>query len=408
MTLLSVSEAIKRILSGAAPLGIEAVDLARAHGRFLRTDLEARLTQPPFDASSMDGYAVRGKDVAEVPTVLNVVGEAAAGLGYGGTVGTGQAARIFTGAPMPEGADCVVIQENTETVSDGDGAQVRILETAEPGRFVRPRGFDFQAGDVLIRQGRNLTARDVALAAAMGHGTLNVSKRPRVAVLATGDELVPPGETPGAHQIIASNSFGLVPMIENAGGAAKLLGIAKDTRESLDAHIAQAEEADILVTIGGASVGDHDLVHDALSARGLDLDFWKIAMRPGKPLMFGRLGRQFVLGVPGNPVSSYVCGLVFLVPLIRRLIGHDAAEPAYETARLTRDLEANGPRQHYMRAIFDQTEQAQNGGSLGVRTVESQDSARLALLHAADCLIVREVNAPALAAGSEVRILRLD
>ena len=404
MKLLPVSDAIARILSDAGSLEVETVGLLDGYGRFLREDIEARLTQPPFDASSMDGYAVRAEDVASPPVELDVVGQSAAGSGFEGSVGAGQAARIFTGAPMPKGADCVVIQENTETLTTGDGAvRVRVLEAASEGRFVRPRGFDFHEGDCLIGRGRVLTARDLAMAATMGHGTLNVTRRPKVGVLSTGNELVPPGATPGPDQIIASNSYGLAPMIESAGGEAELLGIARDTRASLDEHIERAQGCDILVTIGGASVGDHDLVSDALQARGLELDFWKIAMRPGKPLMFGRLERQFVLGLPGNPVSSYVCGLVFLVPLIRRLLGHDRGPAPLERARLAHDLEANGPRQHYMRARFEKLD----GDQIGVRAYSSQDSARMALLHEADCLIVRPSHAPALAKGAEVEILRL-
>ena len=248
----------------------------------------------------------------------------------------------------------------------------------------------------------------LGLAAAMGHGQLNLSKRPNVAILATGDELVLPGETLGPDQIIASNGYALVPMIVAAGAKAKLLDIAADNRQSLDASMAQGEAADILVTIGGVSVGDHDLVNEALSARGLDLDFWKIAMRPGKPLMFGKLGNQFVLGLPGNPVSSYVCALVFLIPLIRKLLGYNAPVSPLHTARLTKDIEANGPRQHYMRGRFEEFTGDGGQTSQGVCAYSNQDSARLALLHEADCLIIRPVDAPALKAGAEVEIMRLD
>ena len=352
----------------------------------------------------MDGYAVRTDDVQQPPVTLDIIGESAAGHGCRQAVSSGQAVRIFTGAPMPEGADAVVIQENTQA----GGAKVKILEGVPKGRFVRPRGFDFKEGEILINKDRQLSARDIGLAAAMGHGTLEVSKRPKVAILATGDELVLAGEIPGPDQIIASNGYALKPMIERAGGEATLLDIARDNRADLDAAIEKGKSADILVTIGGASVGDHDLVHDALSARGLKLDFWKIAMRPGKPLMFGKLANQFVLGLPGNPVSSYVCGLVFLVPLIAALLGNTKPTAGLKTAVLTRDIEANGSRQHYLRGSFVEIPGADGMAKTGVAAYASQDSARIALLHQADCLIVRKANAPALKAGEIVKILPLD
>ena len=404
MNLLSVDEALKRILKDAPPLATEPVDLAHAHMRLLRQDLKARLTQPPFDASSMDGYGVRAEDVTDVPVTLEVIGESAAGHGTDKTLSSGEAVRIFTGAPLPKGADCVIMQENTKR----DGAKVHILCAAERGNFIRPRGFDFKEGACLIEKGRPLTARDLALAAAMGHGNVTVSRRPKVAIVATGDELVLPGEPLGPDQIIASNAYALVPMIKNAGGIAEIRDIARDTTKSLDACISRAADADILLTIGGASVGDNDLVHDALAARGFELDFWKIAMRPGKPLMFGKLGNQYVLGLPGNPVSSYVCGLVFLVPLLQSLLGHGQPVPQLKTARLANDIEANGPRQHYMRGKFQDFELGDGQKTVGVSAYSNQDSARLALLHQADCLIVREVNAPALEAGALVQILPLD
>ena len=403
MTLLSVDDALNRILKNVTPMDVETVPLTQAHMRVLRQDVEAKLTQPPFDASSMDGYAVRAADITEVPASLELIGEAAAGHGLNAEVSPGQAARIFTGAPLPKGSDCVVMQENTER----DGDNVRILEKADAGNFIRPRGFDFNKGSRLIKQGHPLSDRDIALSAAMGHGELTVSKRPKVAILATGDELVYPGETPGPDQIIASNGYALAPMIEKAGGDPVLLDIARDNRQSLDARIEDGSRADILVTIGGASVGDHDLVNAALSARGMELDFWKIAMRPGKPLMFGRLGQQYVLGLPGNPVSSYVCALVFLVPLIRNLLENKAATASVHSAILAQDIEANGSRQHYLRGKFEEIAHDDGTTTLGVSAYSSQDSARLALLHEADCLIIREINAPPLKAGKSVNVLPL-
>ena len=404
MTLLSVDDALKRILKNATPLDIEPVSLIHAHKRLLRQDVAATLTQPPFDASSMDGYAVRAEDVLVTPVELELIGESAAGHGFKGEVTTGQATRIFTGAPVPQGADCVIMQENTTR----EGTTVTIQQGAEKGNFIRPAGFDFKEGACLIKSGRPLTDRDIALSAAMGHGVLNVSKRPKVAILATGDELVYPGEIPGPDQIIASNGYALVPMIEKTGATPRLLDIARDTPESLDACIKDGADADILVTIGGASVGDHDLVNAALSARGMELDFWKIAMRPGKPLMFGRLSEQYVLGLPGNPVSSYICALVFLIPLIRALLGHQTPLTPLKSALLANNIEANGVRQHFLRGKYEKIKDP--GGNLvqGVTAYSNQDSARLALLHEADCLIVREVNAPALEVGEQVKFLPLN
>jgi molybdopterin molybdotransferase len=348
----------------------------------------------------MDGYAVAAADLVSAPVRLKVVGTSAAGRGHHGRVGTGEAARIFTGAPMPEGADTVVIQENT----DRDGDDVIIRELPRAGANVRVPGADFTEGQVLLRAGRALNPHALALAAALGHGRFAVRRKPVVAILATGDELVPPGTVPGPDQIVSSNPVGIAAIVTKSGGVARHLGIAKDTTDAIAAKIAEAEGADVLVTIGGASVGDHDLVAPALSARGMALDFWKVAIRPGKPLLFGRLGSTRVLGLPGNPVSALVCARVFLIPLIRALLGARGPLLKRETARLVGTLEPNGPRLHFMRGALGRTDE----GELTVAALPSQDASLLSALAAADCLIVRAPDAPAANSGAEIEIERLD
>ena len=398
---LTVEEARARVLQNAVPIAdVQRRDLLASHGQVLAEPLVARLTQPPFHSSAMDGYAIRAADIARLPADLTVIGEAAAGCGYKGEVGPRQAVRIFTGAPIPTGADAIVIQENT----DREGDRVRIREGTTDIEHIRPLGGDFKTGDTLLQAGRRLSARDITLAAAMGYPALPVRRPPVVAILATGDELVMPGITPGPDQIVCSNTFGIAGMVRSAGGTPRLLGIARDTRESLVEHLDQAKGADIVLTVGGASVGDHDLVGPVLQAKGMALDFWRIAMRPGKPLMYGRLGVQHVLGLPGNPVSSLVCTRLFVVPLIRALLGLEA-EPAHAIdAVCTAPLAANGPRAHYMRATARRSED----GMLAVTPVSSQDSSLMRPLADADCLLVRPIGGPALPAGARVPILTMD
>ncbi len=399
MALLPVAEALARILDGVTPLEAESVDLLQARGRVLAGDIVAKLTQPPFHASAMDGYAVRAADIANVPAALAVTGESQAGRRFDGAVAAAEAVRIFTGAAIPEGADTVVIQENTERSGD----RLTVQEAPKPGANIRTAGGDFTAGKTVLAAGRILEAGAVTLAAAAGHARLPVRRKPLVAILATGDELVEPGAgPPGPDQIVSSNPYGLAALIERAGGAVRLLGIAGDTREALGAKLAAASGADILVTIGGASVGDRDLVRPVLEARGLKLDFWKIAMRPGKPMLFGRLEGMRVLGLPGNPNSCLVTARVFLVPLIQRLLGCAPAPAPMQTAILAAGLDANGPRQHYMLAVLEP------GAPPRVRALASQDSGRISSLVAADVMIVRPPDAPALAAGSAVEFLPID
>ena len=401
MALLSVEDALARILSGAQPTAAEDVALADAADRVLAADIAARLTQPPFDASAMDGYAVRAGDVAQLPAALHLIGESAAGHAFDGRISAGETVRIFTGAPVPEGADAIVIQENAKA----EGATIHVVEGVPDPHHIRPRGGDFQSGSSMLDAGHRLNSRDILLAAAMGHARLAIRRRPRVAILATGDELVAPGETPRADQIVSSNPYGLAAMLRGYGADPVLLGIARDTLTSLASHIAAAEDADILLTIGGASVGDHDLVVPALEQAGMTLDFWKIAMRPGKPMIFGRRGRQYVLGLPGNPVSSMICTRVFVVPLIAALLGRDPAEArTMQRATLDAPLERNGPRTHYMRARFVNP----GPGHRRVRAVANQDSSLIAPLASADCLIVRPPHAAALDGGCRVDVLPLD
>ena len=399
MALLTVAEALARVTDGLVPLDAEALPLDQAAGRVLACDLAARLTQPPFDASAMDGYAVRAADVASLPARLRLIGESAAGHRFGRVVEPGAAVRIFTGAPVPEGADTIVIQEDAEE-SDG----VVLVREAAPGRHIRPRGQDFSEGQVLLRAGRRLGSRELMLAASMNYPELLVRRRPKVALLATGDEVVPPGSELAADQIVSSVPYGLAALIAAEGCEAMSLGIAKDDTESLVTLARSGRAADILITIGGASVGARDLVSSALRGEGLELDFWKIAMRPGKPLLYGKLGHQRVLGLPGNPVSALVCAHVFLVPMLRKLLGlAERAQPSPE-ALLAEDLEANGPREHYMRAVSEWTAE----GKRRVKPLPSQDSSLMAAFAEADCLIVRPPHVPALSQGQRVRIIPLD
>jgi len=397
---LSVDEALALLLAGARPLDSERIAIAAAHGRVLAEPLTARLTQPPFDASAMDGYAVRAADVATLPARLKLIGESAAGHPFDGRIGAGEAIRIFTGAPVPQGADAVVIQEDTAR----DGANVIVQgDNVELGN-IRPRGGDFGAGMQLLDAGRRLGPRELSLAASMGYGEVSVWRRPKVAILSTGDELVPPGETPGVGQIVSSNHLGIGALMHSIGADVVQLGIARDTQASLIEHVERAKEADVLVTIGGASVGDHDLVAPVLTQQGMELAFWKIAMRPGKPLMSGRLGALRVVGLPGNPVSSLICARIFLVPLVEHLAG--APQPADVTrpARAAVAIEANGPRQHYMRATLAPG----TDGTPIVTPVRSQDSSLLSPLAVANCLLVRAPRASAVAAGDIVPVLSLD
>ncbi|MGU3284202.1 molybdopterin molybdotransferase MoeA [Methylobacterium mesophilicum] len=402
--LIPVAEALGRVLASIpAPVEAETVPLVRAAGRTLAADVAASRTQPPFPASAMDGYAVRFADASVVGASLRSIGTSAAGHGFPGRIGPGEAVRIFTGAPVPEGADAILIQEDAEA----EGESVRVMEAVEQSRFIRRAGLDFTAGETLLVAGMTLDARRLALAAAAGHPELSVRRRPRVAILATGDELVEPGAVPAWDQIVASNSLALAALSAEAGAEIIDLGIAADDHGALEDAFRRAREAraDLLITLGGASVGDHDLVQAALAREGLELGFWRVALRPGKPLMHGRLGDMLVIGLPGNPVSSIVCGLLFVVPAIRALQGDpQAGADRSEPATLARDLPANDGRADYMRATL-----ALEPGRLPVADPEKrQDSSMLAVLGRAEALLIRAPHEKAAKAGDACRIIRLD
>jgi molybdopterin molybdotransferase len=405
VALISVAEALDHVLVHAAPLPPETVPLDDALGRVLAAELKALRTQPPADLSAMDGYAVRATDVGRAPVRLRVIGEVAAGRPFTATVGAGEAARIFTGGVMPAGADTVVIQEITER----EGDTVVLSKPTGKGRHVRPQGLDFRRGDALFAKGHRLTARDLALLAGMNHPLVPVHRRPKVALFATGDELVPPGREPGPGQIVYSNGFALAALARQQGALVTDLGLVADLLEPTIATIRQARDvaADILVTTGGASVGEYDLVHKAFAAEGMDLSFWKVAMRPGRPLMHGRLhgrlGDMHVLGLPGNPVSAYVCAFLFLVPLIRRMSGRDDLIVPTESAVLGCDLPVNDERADYLRATLHQSPDGSIATPFSV-----QDSSMTAPLAKADCLVIREPYAAAAGAGSRCAIVKFE
>jgi molybdopterin molybdotransferase len=401
VALLSVADALSRVLEHASPLPAEEVPLAEAAGRVLVYALKARRTQPPADVSAMDGYAVRTSDVANPPVRLKIIGEVAAGRPFPRAVGSGEAARIFTGGVMPDGADTVVIQEHAKR--DGDGVEVE--RSSAKGRHIRVQGLDFKAGEALLLAGHRLTARDLALAAAMNHPLVPVHRRPKIALLATGDELVPPGVEPAPGQIVSSNTVALAALARAEGAIVEDFGIVADRLDDTVAAVrrARASGADILVTSGGASVGDYDLVQKAFTAEGMTLSFWRLALRPGRPLMHGRLGAMDVLGVPGNPVSAFICAFLFLVPLIRRLAGRSDLAATTESAVLGCDLAGNDERADYLRATLKDGPQGTVATPFPV-----QDSSMIAPLAKSDCLVIREPYEAAARAGSRCTIVKFE
>ena len=392
MALLPVTQALAQLLAGVGALPGETLPLTAARGRILAADLTAKHTQPPFDAAAMDGYAIRWADRAGP---WHVIGESAAGRGFAGKIGPGEAARIFTGAPLPAGADTIVVQEDISRT----GASAALSGDGPPraGAHIRCAGQDFVAGAALATAGDRLTPARLGLVAAAGHSSVSVVRRPRVTLIATGDELVPPGTLPGPDQIVSSNSVMLGALFETAGAVVSDPGIIPDRRDAL-ATALLAADSDLIITIGGASVGDHDLVVPVLRDLGAEIDFWKIAMRPGKPMLAGTLGGRRVIGLPGNPVSAYVGAVLFVLPLLARLGGRTDPQRVVQLP-LTAPLQANGPRRDHLRA---------QRTSAGVAAFTTQDSALLGRLAAADCLIIREPGAAAAAAGDMVACLLLD
>lgn len=390
--MISVAEALDRLFDLVSPLEAEDVPLRAAMGRVLARDVAALRTQPPFPASAMDGYAVKQAE-AEPDAMFQVIGEAAAGHRYNGRVGPGQAVRIFTGAPVPDGADWVVIQEDVTRRGD----VITLGRALDAKSNVRPAGGDFSEGEAMSAP-RVLGPSDIALLAAMNLPRVPVTRKPQVAILATGDELVAPGESPGADQIIASNSYGLAALLEHLGAEPHLLPIAQDTVTSLSTAFGLAEGADLIVTIGGASVGDHDLVAQVAIELGMQQSFHKVAMRPGKPLMSGRLKGVPMIGLPGNPVSAMVCGVIFVAPVVRAMLGLGAAPAPRAKAILADAIGENGPREHYMRAHLDAT---------GITAFNRQDSSLLSVLAQSNALLVRPPGAPAASAGTEVDYIPL-
>ena len=397
--MITVEEAQARIRAGFAPTAPELIGLAEAHGRVLAEDLVARRTQPPFAMSAMDGYAVRAADVTEVPARLRLIGGVAAGGRFDGVVGPGEAVRIFTGAPVPAGADTIVIQEDTTTAGDGT---VEVHEAARPGQHIRDAGLDFVDGVSRIPAGTRLTARHLGLAAGMNRPWLMVHRRPRVAILPTGDEVALPGDPVGPNQIVSCNGVALAALVASAGGIPIQLGIAPDDESSLIRLAAGASGADLLLTAGGASVGDHDLVQKALGQAGLEVDFWKIALQPGKPLIFGRLGATPLLGLPGNPVSALICGLLFVQPALERLTGLPGNGPETEPALAGAALGPTDRRQLYLRATILRDD----SGRLIATPWTRQDSSMISCLAESQGLIVRPPHAAAAAAGDRIAIIR--
>ena len=401
--MISVKDALSKITTACNVLPSEIVSLEKASGRVLAQHVSARRTQPPYPVSAMDGYALNAGDITSLPSQFTLIGESVAGKSFSSSVKKGEAVRIFTGARLPNGSDCVIIQENA--LLNKSKGLVTVKVSAKPGTYVRPAGLDFKTGDELLLSGTWINARVLGLAAAMNIPWLRVRRKPRVAILCSGDEIVLPGEPIGDDQIVSSNGIALASAIRGFGGHPIQIGIAKDNQESIIKGITSASDVDLLVTTGGASVGDHDLVREALELAGLKLGFWKISMRPGKPLMFGSIAGTNVMGLPGNPVSSLICAQIFIQPAIKKMLGllKDSSKE-YLTARILSPLPSNDEREDYLRAKLSFSDD----GILQVDPYNKQDSSMNSILAKSDCLVVREPNAPSAMVGDLVKILRLD
>jgi len=397
MSLIPLNDAFAKVEEGIRTLPAEMVSVADALGRVVAEDVAARLTQPPAPVSAMDGYAVVSSDIPEHPVTLKRIGESQAGGPFMGTLQSGQCVRIFTGAPLPAGADAVIMQEDTEV----DGDLITFKEVAFEGKFVRRAGLDFSTGDILIRKGQILSARDIGLLCAMNVPWVHVYRKPRVAILATGDELVMPGDALRDSQIISSNSLMVGAMVTAMGGEAINLGIAGDSESSLRSMLAGVDGADLLVTSGGVSVGEYDLVRNVLGEEGLDIDVYRIAIKPGKPFMFGRIKDKPAMGLPGNPVSAYVTAFIFLRAALKKMQGLPFEQDKPIRAILGGGVKANGARQEFMRAVFSHNE----NGQLVATPYDKQDSAMLANLAHCEGFIIRPVNAPALDKGDETNVI---
>ncbi len=394
--MITVEQALTYVLDLVSPLDTEVIPLANAGGRILAQSVSATRDQPPFSSSAMDGYAVQSDDLT-AGAVLNVIGTSAAGARFDGMVSAGNAVRIFTGAPVPEGADRILIQEDCQRIGDA----ITVGGDLDKSTYIRPAGGDFKVGDEMTAP-QSLGSSEVSLLAAMNIPYVTVYRKPVIALIATGDELVTVGDTPNIDQIISSNNYGLKVMIEAAGGIARILPIARDTREELECVLAMCSDVDMIVTLGGASVGDYDLVHSVAGEMGMETAFYKVAMRPGKPLMAGRLRGVPMIGLPGNPVSALVCGTVFLIPAIKAMLGLPKSAMPTQNATLSIDIGLNGPRAHYIRAVT----QMENG-VMTVRPFARQDSSLLSVLSQANALMVRQPNEPAQSSGSSVQIISL-
>ena len=396
--MLTVANARAKITKAMDRTASIEVSVSEVFGRVLAEELKSRRTQPPFDVSAMDGYAVRARDIPSVPATLKVVGTAHAGGSYSEILNSGEAVRIFTGAPVPMDADTIVIQEDTTVAGDSV-----IVNEIEPERHIRSAGLDFSEGDILLKPGHLLTARDAGLIAAMNIPWVMVRQRPRIGILSTGDEIVMPGDPLGRHQIVSANSIALAAAVRVFGGDPVLLGIAPDNRNALSRIAEGAKGIDLLVTTGGASVGDHDLIQEVLGGIGLDIEFWKIAMKPGKPLIFGNFNGTPLLGLPGNPVSTMVCALIFLKPAIETQLGLQTSDGALETVKVTESLRKNGGREDYIRGRLNKSK----NGVMQVTPFPIQDSSMMVSLARSDCFIVRKPLASGISAGTSVEILRM-